>query len=370
MTANELLAWEAVRRAFATDRYRQDVAYKMIATLNRADAEIFAQLAARLAQMDADSYSTQRLEQMLVQIRMMIMEATQAVEMGMAVELQGYVAWEAEYQRELLVTATGARIPIASLHPEAVYAAAMSRPFQGNLLRDSLGHLGDSRARKMRQAIATGYMTGETTDSIVRRLAGTRAKGYADGLWEGSRRELQTIVRTAVQHHARFTIDKMNDANADIIKAVVWHSTLDSRTSDACQQRDLKRYTPVTHKPIGHSLPWCVKGKGCGPGGIHWNCRSSSINELKSNAELGIDLPEFSDKGRQRASVNGPVDHQMSYGQWLRDQPQSVQVEALGKARAKAFRDGMELEQLFSVKGDRLTLAQLRDLDRKALQAA
>lgn len=365
MTANELLAWEAVRRAFATDRYRQDVAYKMIATLNRADAEIFAQLAARLAQMDADSYSTQRLEQMLVQIRAMIADAVAQVDAGMAVELRGYVAWELEYQRELLTTATGAQIPIASLHPEAVYTAAMSRPFQGVLLRESLDHLGAERARKMRQTIANGYMTGDTTQSIISKLRGTRAKGYADGLWEGSRRDLQTIVRTAVQHHARFAQNRTTEENADIIKAEVWHSTLDGRTSDICKLRDLKKYAPVTHKPIGHKLPWLG-----GPGNAHWNCRSHSIYELKTNAELGIDLPEFSDKGRQRASKDGPVDATTSYGDWLKDQPDSVQTEALGRARAKAFRDGMELEQLFSVKGDRLTLAQLRELDRKALQSA
>ncbi len=362
---SEWLLWESIRRQLAFDRYSQGVAYRMVATLNRMDASIFGELSDKLAYLDAGTFTMQRLEMQLSMVRSMIADAMRQTADAAETEFRAFVAYEAEYQREMLTTATSEMLPIASLHPEQVYTAAMARPFQGLLLRGALDDLGAARARKVRQTIANGYATGETTQSIITKLRGTRAKGYADGLFQSDRRHVETITRTALSHMAQFTRQRQVEANVDLVKAISWTATLDSRTSAICSQRDGKLYTPVTHKPIGHELPWMG-----GPGAAHFNCRSHETMVLKSNKELGIDLPEIGDEGRTRASANGQVDAKVTYEQWLKDQPESVQVEVLGKTRARLFRDGMGFDKLYSAKGDTLTLKQLETLDRKALQAA
>ncbi len=146
------------------------------------------------------------------------------------------------------------------------------------------------------------------------------------------------------------------DANQDIIKAVVWSATLDTRTSAPCRARDQKQYSVPEHKPIGHSLPW-----GGGPGRFHWRCRSHQTMVLKSNKELGIDAPDVMMKNGTRASMDGQVPANLSYGDWLQKQSAARQDEILGPGRAKMLRDGkLKFEDMYGSKGQYLTLAQLQ----------
>jgi hypothetical protein len=88
--------------------------------------------------------------------------------------------------------------------------------------------------------------------------------------------------------------------------------------------------------------------------------------------ELGFDAPPSVTKGK-RASMDGPVPANTSYGQWLQDQPRAVQDEVLGKAKADYFnkladqhgaRDA--IAKLVRDDGSELTLDQLRSRYGKA----
>ena len=112
-----------------------------------------------------------------------------------------------------------------------------------------------------------------------------------------------------------------------------------------CRIRDGKRYTE-DHKPIGHKLPW-----GAGPGRLHWQCRSTSLPLLEGQERL------FG----ARASKDGPVDANLSYGDWLKKQPAEVQDDVLGASRGKLFRDGgLKIEAFANERGRELTLDELR----------
>ena len=49
-------------------------------------------------------------------------------------------------------------------------------------------------------AIRLGWAEGETIDQITRRIRGSRKLQYKDGILEKSRREIEALVRTAINH--------------------------------------------------------------------------------------------------------------------------------------------------------------------------
>jgi hypothetical protein len=366
---NETLHDAAINHAVDLQHYSNNVVARMVATLNRTDAALFADLIAALERLPPESFTVDRLEQVLFSVRQLNRQAYEAIGRELTDDLRDLTVYEAEFQSGLWKKALPGEIVvqvgIAPVHAEAVYAAAMSRPFQGVLLRGVLGDMEAKRARQIRETIASGYVSGETTPEIVRKLRGTRALRYEDGIFNRSRTEVESIVRTAVSHTAAFTRERFYEANAKVIAAVQWLSTLDARTSTMCRIRDGLRYTKDEHKPIGHSIPW-----GAGPGALHWCCRSTSTPVVKSWKELtGVDVEEFSPA--TRASMDGQVPADMTYGQWLAKQSASRQDEILGPTRGALFRrGGLELEGFANAKGRWLTLDELRERDSAAFAKA
>jgi hypothetical protein len=233
------------------------------------------------------------------------------------------------------------------------------------LLRGVLADMEATRAKRIRETIANGYVSNETTDQIVRKLRGTRALRYEDGIFNRSRHEVEAVVKTALSHTAGFTRDRFYEANGNLVKAVQWLSTLDARTSPMCRIRDRLQYTRDDHKPIGHTIPW-----GAGPGALHWACRSVSTPVVKSWKELtGVDMEEFSPT--TRASMDGQVAADTTYAEWLKRQSAMRQDEILGPMRGKLLRaGGLDLEGFYNNRGMYLTLDELRGRDATAFTRA
>ncbi|MGL5004682.1 MAG: hypothetical protein ACRDAM_17215, partial [Casimicrobium sp.] len=244
--------------------------------------------------------------------------------------------------------------PLQAVGAEQAYAAAFSRPFQGRLLREWAQNVGEARMFRVREAIRQGYVQGETIEQIVRRLRGTKAKKYSDGLIDQDRRSIDAVVRTAVSHTARSARESFYDATQRLIKGETWLSTLDGHTTPQCRIRDKKSYSYPEHKPIGHSIPWAA-----GPGRLHFRCRSTSTVVLKSWKELGgADLPEFSSS--TRASMSGQVPASVDYKQWLMRQSSDVQDDVLGVTRARKMRSGeIAFDSMYDRRGRWLTLEEL-----------
>jgi hypothetical protein len=360
MSANAQLLDAAVDHAIDLTRYSTGVVYRIMAELNRADARLVAALAEALLRLDAQSFTVERLEALLSSVRALNAEAYAAVRALLEAELKGLAEVEAAAQaaqlRSAIPPVVQLRFPIAAVSADQVYAAALSQPFQGRLLRDWAASLADGRLRQVREAVRQGYVDGQTSADIIRRVRGTRALRYADGLLERPRRELATIVQTALSHTAQIARQASYDANADLLKGVKWTATLDSRTTKhICAPRDGKMYTADrSHKPIGHKLPWLG-----GPGRLHFNCRSVSVPITKSWRELGIDADDMTPG--QRASMDGAVPADMTYAQWFAKQSAARQDEIVGPTRGQLFRAGkLTFDRFTDDRGRWLTLEQLR----------
>ncbi|MDR0216179.1 MAG: phage head morphogenesis protein [Comamonas sp.] len=365
-SVNDLILQEAIRHMEALQRYSNGMVARIIALLNRSDQRLLAELAVRLEGVDAGSFTMQRLESLLTSIWSLNSEAYSQIGMALTEELKQFVSYEVSYQEQMLKTHVPVGVHVAAVSAEQVYAAALSRPFQGVLLQGVWSDLDAGKLKRVRQAIAQGFVEGKTTDQIIRELRGTRAKGYTDGFIQRDRRDVEAVVRTALAHTAGVAQDNVMEANADLIKALQWSSTLDLRTSPMCRIRDRLLYTPGSHKPIGHKVPWLS-----GPGRLHWRCRSGQVPVLKSYKELGIDLPDIEVNGRTRASMDGQVPKETSYAEWLKSQTFARQADVLGETRARLMRDGkLGMDAMYDSKGRYLTLDELRQSDAEAFKLA
>ena len=358
-STNTKLQDKAIDHAVDLHRYSNGVVRRMIAVLNRADAKLAAQLSEALLRLPAESFTVARLEALLVAVRETNRAAYDAVQASLDADLRDLADAEAAAQASEWKRAVPAQVrlqfPIAGIAPEQIYAAAVSRPFQGRLLKQWMAELEAGRARQIREAIRQGYATGETTADIIRTIRGTKALRYEDGILARPRRDLATIVQSALSHTAQTARQLSYDANADIVKAIRWVSTLDSRTSPMCRVRDGLLYSADgKHRPVGgHKIPW-----GDGPGRLHFNCRSVSVPVLKSWRELGIDADEMS--AGTRASMDGQAPADMTFAQWFARQSPERQDDIVGATRGRLFREGkVTFDTFIDDKGKWLSLAQL-----------
>ena len=91
----------------------------------------------------------------------------------------------------------------------------------------------------------------------------------------------------------------------------------------------------------------------------------------RARRALDIDLPEVVVKGRTRASKDGPVSADLTFSDWLRGQPESVQNQILGATRAKLFRaNQIDVDRFTNNKGVVLSLDALRKKDAAIFKRA
>ncbi|WP_426287521.1 phage minor head protein [Luteibacter sp. E-22] len=355
--ANAVLADRAIDHAHDLLRYSAGVVRRMIAVLNRTDASLVAQLSQALLQMERETFTVERLESLLGSVRRLNADAYAAVLQALEPDLRGLARVEAAAEvasyKAAVPSVAQIRFPIAGVSAEQVYAAAMARPFQGRLLKDWASNLEAGRLTAIRNTVRSGFVEGRTTSEIIRTIRGTKALSYADGVLARPRRELAAVVQTALSHTAQTARQQMVDANADLVKAVQWVSTLDTKTSPMCRVRDGLKYTADTHKPIGHSVPW-----GEGPGRLHFNCRSVSVPVLKSWRELGVDMDDMTPA--TRASMDGQVPAETTYAEWFARQSPARQEDILGPERYQLMKTGkVSYDQFYDSKGRWLSLEQL-----------
>ncbi|CAM7301122.1 hypothetical protein GF011_18345 [Escherichia coli] len=282
-------------------------------------------------------------------------------------ELNELAVYEAGYQLSLFDSLLPDFVadvhPLVGISPDALYAAAMARPFQGRLLSEWASDLEADRLRRITNTVRQGFLLGDTNEQIARKIRGHVSKGFQDGALQMSRANAASIAKTAVGHLAATARESFASANNDLIKGKQWLSTLDNRTTPQCRIRDRLKYT-LNNKPVGHSVPYLQ-----GPGKIHFCCRSTETFILKSAKELGIDVRDISPA--ERASMDGVVAGDTTYREWFLRQPYTRQKQIVGETRAKLIRDGgMSPDEFYTDKGEWLTLKQLRERDAQVFRKA
>jgi SPP1 gp7 family putative phage head morphogenesis protein len=321
------------RHQIGIARYSTATVRKMLALIGRTEADIVEQIE-KLSWDDVtrNSSKADRLKRMLEAMKVTSREGALALGRELKKELQAFAGYEAEFQGKLLT-----EVDIGfSARPtsEQLNAAVNSRPFQGRLLREWVKDLDEASFRRLRDQIRIGYVEGESVANVVKRVRGTAALGFKDGVMEISRRGAEALVRTAITHTANAAKEEFFAANPSAIRGVRWSSVLDSRTTPVCRARDGKVY-PV--------------GEGPRPP-AHIRCRSTTVAVLNGEP----DAPETE-----------------TYQGWLKRQPTTLQDDILGKAKGQLFRKGaLDLDRFVDRSGKELTLEQLRRTEAAAFEKA
>ena len=346
-SVNEQILDQAIRRAIRTQQFAKHEAEAIRVLLRRkVYPRLIERVAARLANISARGYdvgprTSKRTANMFAQVDEIIQEEIKLVAQSAHKTAIEFARGESDW---LLRTMSGSAPVELGLSPpsaQVLKSAATARPFQGRLMREWYGDLAESTKKGVRGAIREGMSNGETLDQIVQRLRGTRAGGFADGVLHTTTRQAQNIARTSMSHVAAHAREATYAANDSLIKGVLWVSTLDGRTSLTCIGLDGQEF-PV--------------GEGERPP-AHWGCRSSTVPILKSWKEMGIDAGEMSPG--QRASWDGLVPGDTTYGEWLKTQDVGFQNDVLGPGRAKLFREGMDVGSFTGANLKPINLSQL-----------
>jgi SPP1 gp7 family putative phage head morphogenesis protein len=241
----------------------------------------------------------------------------------------------------------------------AAQGATITLP-NGQVISKAFRGIATSQAEQFNQVVRNGLLTGETTPSIAKRLIGSLQFGEgaktvgqiaaAGGqLTQVADNQIMALIRTSINQVANAASQQVYEANQDITQRYRYVATLDTRTSAICRALDGKEFD---------------YGKGPMPP-QHFNCRSTTVPVINYK-ELGFDPPPSVTKGK-RASMDGPVPANETYGEWLAKQPRSTQADALGEGKVAYFNrlankygptDAMA--KLVRDDGSELTLAQLR----------
>jgi len=260
-------------------------------------------------------------------------------------QLRDYAKVESAWLIKTLENITPIAVDFVAPSANILKALVTHQPMEGAFVKDWFDKLSRDTAFSVNRAIQNGMIEGEGIADIVRRIKGTRAAQYTDGILNAPRHSLNAIVRTSVSNVAHTARDETYAANTDVVKGVQIIATLDTRTCMECMNLDGKVFEI---------------GEGRRPP-FHHGCRCSDAPVLKSWKELGIDAKEL--EAGTRASMNGQVPATQTYNEWLKKQTADVQNEALGIKRAQLFRsDQLKLNEFIDRRNRPLTLKELEKL--------
>lgn len=375
-TANQAL-WEAsVRHQVHVLRFAEGQAQAAADALSQAEQDLLEQITGAMAK----GLDTDRLEALLKSVRERRSQVYAQLGDQMEATLQEFSAGEADWEVGALQGASPVVLNLASVPLEQLHAA-VAAPIAGIPLRGWLDNIGAAEASALQQAVTQAVLQGQTIDDLVRRIRGTKANGYSDGILTTSTRNAQALARTSVNHVSNQARELVWDANQDIVECLRWTSTLDGRTSPVCRGRD-GHMAPIGEKGLPPSVQPLVPPGARPP--AHFNCRSLMVAVL-DGVELAGDRPtvmdartraerekafraEAKDRGVPIQQVRkewadkhvGSVPSATTYQDWLKTQPKSFQDEVLGRERAELFRGGLPLERFLDKSGKMLTLKELK----------
>lgn len=202
----------------------------------------------------------------------------------------------------------------------------------GEVVSKAFRGIAVDQSERFGQVVRNGLLTGETTPSIAKRLIGSLQRSEerlqfgesaktarqlvaAGGeLTAVADNQIMALVRTSINQVANAASQQVYEANQDITKKYRYIATLDTKTSARCRALDGREFE---------------YGKGPTPP-QHFNCRSTTVPIIDPDI-----LPPST--VATRASKDGPVPVNTSYGEWLKKQPRSVQDKVLGKDKVVYF---------------------------------
>lgn len=379
-TSNERLFDEAVRRKVALLRLERGEAARVIALLREMERDLLDQIGGRLA----GGYSAARLESLLRSVKDLLdSRLDQAVDQ--IVDTMAELAVEeAAWEKAAIERVSPVNLSLAAVTLETVRAVAEG-PVQGLSIRRWFQGLSEQTAQRIERQLRLGIAEGETLDQLTRRIRGTRAAAFRDGVFETTRRDAEAIARTGISEASTAARSLVWEANADVILCLRWTSVLDGRTTPICQSRDghvrpavdggsisgdvsAPRLEPETARPPAHINCRSILVAVIDPAGIVGDRPFVADDRVRARREAAF-RREARERGVPIQQVRrewaeervGRVPAKVTYEEWFALQSAEFQRSVLGPTRYKLYKDGAKLGSFVDNSGRQLTIQELRD---------
>lgn len=261
-------------------------------------------------------------------------------------DVEGFIDVEMKSMKKQLSRYVNTDVKFVMPGIKQVKSDALFNPIVGATFSDYLDSVESTLFKTWDSSVRTGYLTGETTQQIVKNVLGSVSGSNKALLESGSVRKLRnslvTNTRTVLQAFANESRNAFFKDNDKIFSGYRWLATLDLRTCVLCGSFEEKyRFTAdVDDIP---SIP------------VHPNCRCIVIPVIKS---------EFAnlDYNGERASMDGPVGSKTTYSQWFDGQSEARQRDILGPSRFDLYKQGYKVKDFVS--GNKImTLKELADAE-------
>lgn len=323
-----------------------------------------------------------RLQALLSQTQGSIQKAYSLIEKNHLRDMRGLAGLEAKATTKIINRAIGVDIMSVAVTPKLLESVVDEKIIMGNSSGEWWKKQSSDLQFKFGNEMRMGILSGEPNDELMKRVRGTKANDYNDGIMSTSRREAAALVRSSAIATSNAARIKSLEEMGDVVKGIQWVSTLDGRTTLICVGLSGLAWRLPDYEPIGHSKAW--------PGPTaHWNCRSTQVPVLRSWEELAgqpmptLDGKELNDRVQQklaamgmspeqmaqatrdtRASMDGQVPKNLGFDGWLNTKSDPFIDKLLGPGRAKLWNRGkgqVALSELTDQTNRPLTLAQLAD---------
>ena len=257
----------------------------------------------------------------------------------------------------------GAKTPKGTFKLTAKEGQTITLP-NGNTVKKSFRELAAAEAKRLNQVVRTGLLSGNTMPEIVKELVGNLKKDQKGSLSQllaqggvatkRANSQVRTIVRTTVNQVTNTASQAVYKANPDVTEEYRYVATLDSRTSPVCRDLDGQVFK-YNEGPVPPQ---------------HFGCRSTTVAVINYK-KYGFTPPPVG----KRASADGPVPANTTYGKWLygerakgsKFKPGKEQIAALGEQKAKYFNrlsnkygPDQALKKLIREDNTEVSLAQLQ----------
>ena len=333
MSSNQALIDALTLRQIFIERYSKGEAARLVKHLT--------ELSARLQAVVGSEYDTMRAVALATQAQQITQALLDEYGEDLYQGLRDFAEQEIAFAQQAIVSATAAEAvsPGSLRQIQAAITAKPMKLINGNKVTEltidqAAKQFSTNKARQVAQIVRDGATVGRTSQEVTRELA--------DLVDNRTRQQAAALVRTATNHIGNEARSQTYAANDDVITGEEFVATLDAHTTITCGSLDGQVFD-IGQGPIPP---------------LHWSCRSVRTPVINPEYNLGSEITG------ERASADGPVSANRTFGGWLKDQSEEVQNEVLGVERAKLFRSGkLSIGKFTDDTGKVYTLEELKRLN-------
>lgn len=225
-------------------------------------------------------------------------------------EASMFVAW--------MNTQLPAQLEMIAPAPNLIESAIFEKPFDGEIMSDWFNRLEAPWRDGIYRDFRSGLLQGKTIPQMAKFVREGNIGAFSVGNIKKAIRDSKAVVRTASTMVTNRAREMTYTENTDLIKGVRYVAFIDIRTTLICMNLNGNLY------PVGEGLRPPQ----------HWNCRSTTIPEVKSWREMGLPGDDSRFNGRPALQAEQSID-EIAKG-WS----EAEQNKRLGPVRAQLWRDG------------------------------